>query len=167
MGFRKLLLFKLKVMCSRFDYRRFSGRLLQEAAKVIIAIISATIIAIVVAIYMLHNHGVGSINELPVYRFYIDTSAPLSEAVAVDVSRQALAKAGIATDRAHPVPYWNDKSLSGERLFARNRKNPGRGYVLWKIGGSANSWDYCVLLERHGESIECKVLSSEVIRRAV
>lgn len=81
----------------------------------------------------------------------------LTESVALDLSRSALTRAGLDTNKLEAVEYWTNNQ-GDEKFFARNRINRNRGHTLWHMRGSANTFDYSVNLERKDTGMHCRVL---------
>jgi hypothetical protein len=96
-----------------------------------------------------------ALNPQPYY-YAIDSSEPLTEALAVEFTRKALVDDSKASIEMRPIPYWPDSQYDNpeeaERLFARNSIDPSNGYVIWSIG-------YHVRIERSGDVVECRVYS--------
>lgn len=81
----------------------------------------------------------------------------LTESVAIEVTRNALQAEHIAVESLAPVTFQSKQSADAEPYFARNQKQPDRGYVLWKKAGSTREWDFQVYISRDGESLRCTV----------
>jgi hypothetical protein len=77
-------------------------------------------------------------------------SRPLTEAVAIEVTRNTLEIAGYDPSRLAPFEFRpNSPDEHPERFFARNTIDPQSGSVLW---GPKNStvWDYSVTERKRG-----------------
>jgi hypothetical protein len=80
----------------------------------------------------------------------IGENEPLSEQLALDVSKQALQKTGLLTPQLAPAPYREGK------YFARNVEDENSGYTIWYAGGDGSS-GYTVRLSRSGDAVDCNI----------
>jgi hypothetical protein len=96
------------------------------------------------------------------YRFHDER--PLTEDIAVELTRRCLDRAGCDTSRMTPVEYRSDYPTdSVERVLARNSLNPNNGYVLWgprsdrhpHVGGV---WTFLVSIEKRGSEYRCRAV---------
>jgi hypothetical protein len=95
------------------------------------------------------------------YSFPLPSDQPLTEAVAVEMSRNALKEAGVEVSKYQAVPFASEGSPAGEQLFARNSNERDRGYVLWRESGTALEWSYQVYVSRKGDKVVCEVLKAK------
>jgi hypothetical protein len=77
----------------------------------------------------------------------------LTEDVAVDLTRKALAVEGIDVASLKPQPFWR----KDPRVFARTTINSNSGYVLWGDPRQASGWEYSVTIEKNGSDVRCRV----------
>lgn len=78
----------------------------------------------------------------------IGEDEPLSEQLALGISKQALQKTGLLTPQLAPVFYREGK------YFARSVENENSGYTIWYSGGDGSS-GYTVDLNRSGDAVDC------------
>ena len=92
------------------------------------------------------------IRPSPTHRFPIPPGTILTEPVALEFSKKALAAYGEDSAVMHPLPY------NGEgHYFAVNRSDPDSGYVQWTTPQAS----YGVRVEKEGQQIVCRVHRSK------
>jgi hypothetical protein len=74
---------------------------------------------------------------------------PLTEDVAVELTRKTLEEEGFDVASMTPQPFWHNDP----RVFARNTINPNNGYVLWGDPHHAPAWEYSVTIEKNGSDV--------------
>jgi len=80
-------------------------------------------------------------------------SRPLTEEVAIEVTKQALQADGYDTSNFAP---YESHYRKGERIFARNRISENKGYVMW-YNVNERHIAYTVRAEKNGDEIRCRV----------
>jgi hypothetical protein len=95
------------------------------------------------------------IQPTPTYRFPIPPGTDLTEPLAIEFSKKALAADGRDLAGTLPVPYRDiGQRRKGENVyFAVNTINHNAGYVLW----ATRDGSYCVHLEKVGDKLVCEV----------
>lgn len=84
----------------------------------------------------------------PTYRFPLPPETALTEAIAVDLSKKALAAEGVATEGIRPIPCDDEG-----HYFAVNRNDRESGRIRWATPHGY----YSVRVEREGRQIACRV----------
>jgi hypothetical protein len=84
----------------------------------------------------------------PTYRFSIPTETTLTEPIAVEFTKEALAADGKDSAMVRPIPFDNEG-----RFFAANTIDPNSGYVQWMTQQDS----YGVQVEKKGQEIECRI----------
>jgi hypothetical protein len=101
------------------------------------------------------------LNNIFSREYTFSDSRPLTEAVALEVTRNTLEIAGYAPSHLKPVEFRpNSPDELPERFFARNTVDPQSGYVLWGPENSA-VWNYSVSVDKHGNALRCRVCRSK------
>jgi len=83
------------------------------------------------------------------HRFPIPPEATLTEAIAVEVSRKALAAEGEDTARMRPIPYDDER-----HFFAVNTIDSDSGSIRWS---TPHGTYYGVRVEKKGSQVVCQV----------
>lgn len=76
---------------------------------------------------------------------FID-SRPLTDDIAIELSRKALEAGG-----------HDSSELAPKSGYSRNSKNLDRGYVLWGPLQEGAPWRYLVSVRKEGEKVRCRV----------
>ncbi len=95
----------------------------------------------------------------PSYRFSLPSGTNLTEQIAIECSRKALAADGKESPGMCPTPY-RDRGPgedSTNLYFAVNTTDPNNGYVLW----TTRQGTYGVELQKVGNEIVCQVYRSK------
>lgn len=92
-----------------------------------------------------------------VYRIEIPAAAHITETVAIQVSQEALRRAGHDPGRSHPERYSNDQNIK-EAFCARNETAPDNSYVLWR---AEDGLSYSVHMERSDTAMLCRVVRAK------
>ena len=91
------------------------------------------------------------------YRVEMESTARVTEATALKISKEALRRAGHDVNKCRPERYSNDPNVQ-EPFFARNEERPNNGYVLWR---AEDDRSYTVHLEQTEGAMLCKVVRSK------
>ncbi len=96
----------------------------------------------------------------PSYRFSLPPGTNLTEQIAIEFSRKALAADGMESPGMCPTPYRDRRpGEDGKNLyFAVNTIDPNNGYVLWT---TREGYYYSVQLQKVGSEIVCQVYRSK------
>jgi hypothetical protein len=77
----------------------------------------------------------------------------LTEALAIDLTRQTLEREWFDVSSMKPESVWNDRT----QLFSRNTINPNRGMVHWVDRLHGPPWGYDVTIEKNDSDVCCRV----------
>jgi len=93
--------------------------------------------------------------EPPSYRFPVPPETVLSDSLAMEFSKKALAAHLKNSPQMLPIPcHPQGQSASNENLyFAVNANDPNRGYVRW----STPQGIYGVTVENQGDRVVCQI----------
>ena len=124
-----------------------SKKIMVSALGVLAILIACTVIVAVVVLW--------PFRPSPLYRFPFPSESLLTESLAIEFSRRALAADGLASPQMRPVPYR--RQGQGEdgtnHYFVVNAKASDRGYVRWATP-EANCG---VTVEKQGDQVVCQV----------
>lgn len=111
--------------------------------KVTIALVAFLVVVGMVSFFSVKPH--------PLYTFRVAEGQALTEKVALDFSKRALALSRIGLDDLEPYAF------DGTNFLARNTLVANQGYVLWHSRRSPFSFDYVVRLNLANGEITCTV----------
>ncbi len=132
----------------------------------IVAATTLGVCLLLLGAWLAHRVNKFGINDMFSREHQFSDERPLTEQVALEITRRALEADGYDTSVLSPVEYRHEfPEGHAERFFARNTLNSNSGRVLW--GPAPAPWGslikrnafrtYAVRIEKSGSEIRCRV----------